>query len=119
MKPLFALVTLLFMNCGAVETTADAGQRSDAGPSVDAGHDTIDAGPNCIDRWTPYGSNFFATQCTSCHHHAGSFTTATEVRSEKDFIDAYLRAGLMPQGTTLSTTELTRIVGYLACDVPE
>lgn len=70
------------------------------------------------DTWAGYGATFFATNCTSCHHHAGQFTTAASVQAELSYISAEIRYGAMPQGTTLSAAEEQRVLAYLGCGAP-
>lgn len=125
------LGVVLLGACGGLE-----GGTDDAGPSTGGGGGAVASGGGAgggggggggatgggggasCDTWPAYGANFFATNCSNCHHHSGQFTTAVSVQYELSLIAAEIRAGVMPQGSLLSSSEQGRILAYLGCGAP-
>lgn len=70
------------------------------------------------DTWSSYGENFFATNCITCHEHTSDFGTQSAVVSRLDEIEQQISSGQMPEDTTLSSTEKSRVLAWLSCGAP-
>jgi len=70
------------------------------------------------DTWSTYGQSFFATNCRTCHEHTSQFGSQSAVLNSINSIESEISSGAMPEGTTLSATDKTRILSYLACGAP-
>lgn len=70
------------------------------------------------DTWSTYGQGFFSAHCTTCHEHTSDFATQSSVVNQLDRIEAELSSGDMPEDTTLSATEKSRVLAWLSCGAP-
>ncbi len=70
------------------------------------------------DTWSSYGENFFANNCITCHEHTSDFATQSAVVSRLDEIEQQISSGQMPEDTTLSSTEKSRVLAWLSCGAP-
>lgn len=100
-----------------VGQTCSGPDPSVADGGVDAGTGGgTDAGVACTpDTWASYGESFFASTCSGCHPQ---YSTRPDVVSSRSNITSRINSGSMPQGSTLSSAEKTRILRYLNCGVP-
>ena len=73
---------------------------------------TVSDGGSCSDTWSGYAQSFFSTRCASCH---SQFGTQASVQSYASAINSEISTGRMPQGSSLSSSEKTRILDWLVC----
>lgn len=84
---------------------------------VGCGGTTVDCSTN-IDTYASYGQTFMDSQCRTCHQHASQYGTQAAVQASLTKIEAEISSGKMPEGTTLSSAEKTRVLGWLSCGAP-
>jgi cytochrome c553 len=73
---------------------------------------TVSDGGSCSDTWSGYAQSFFSTRCASCH---GQFGSQASVLSYASAINSEISSGRMPEGSSLSSSEKTRILDWLVC----
>jgi hypothetical protein len=101
-------------NCPS-DATVDAGT-----PPHDAGtpHDAGNPAPCTTDTWGSFAQNFFTMSCDYCHGHnfEGSLSSTT---SQAGSIRPRISSGNMPQNTTLSSSDKSRILLWIKCGEPQ
>jgi|APLak6261671146_1056082.scaffolds.fasta_scaffold28941_2 hypothetical protein len=97
MKRVLILLTLLGTACGG-PTAAECASNTDT--------------------YTSYGQAFLTTTCRSCHEHASQFSTQAAVQASLTQLEAEISSGKMPEGTSLTTAERTRVLTWLGCGAP-
>jgi hypothetical protein len=107
MKQLILLVALVGLyGCGPLD---GAGSSSTA----------ITSDGGCSDTWSSYGQSFFPTNCAgSGCHHSFSPSSHSDVQNNAGTLSWYISGGSMPRGRSLSSSERTRVLTYLACGAP-
>lgn len=81
------------------------------------GGTTVDCSTN-VDTYANYGQTFIDSQCRTCHQHASQYGTQAAVQASLTKLEAEISSGKMPEGTTLSSAEKTRVLGWLSCGAP-
>jgi hypothetical protein len=99
-------------------TASGGGSGGGTTSTTGGGGGTSGTSSSCTDTWSSYGQAFFASTCDSCHQHSSEFSTQAAVQGSRSRIESVISSGAMPQGTSLSSTEKTRILAYLACGAP-
>lgn len=96
------------------------GEAPSAEPTQDAGTTTAgDAGgaPCTPDTWSDFAKSFFVTNCDYCHGH--DFASGVGAVQADPRVQSYISSGRMPQGTSLSSTDKSRILIWINCGYPQ
>jgi hypothetical protein len=105
---LLAVVALLPLACGPIDSTSGTGGTSGSGGG--AGSTTCGT-----DTWANYGSAFFSSTCAGCHTQLSS---QAFIQSDISQLSSAIAGGAMPYGGGLSSADRDRVVSYLNCGAP-
>lgn len=81
------------------------------------GTSSVDCSTN-PDTYASYGQTFIDSQCRTCHQHSSQYGTQAAVQASLTRIESEISSGKMPEGTTLSTAEKSRVLAWLGCGAP-
>lgn len=100
-------------------TTTTSGSTSSTSTSTSTSGTT---GNTCTpDTWSNWGSSWFQNNCGGCHYSGGNspnLTSHTSVKNNSSQIKYQVDHGYMPQGRSLSQSDITRLDTYLNCGAP-
>jgi len=68
------------------------------------------------DAWPGWPLTWFNSRCANCH--GSEFASVTTVRSKKLSLVSRINSGNMPQGSSVTASDKTRIVTWLNCGSP-
>jgi hypothetical protein len=69
------------------------------------------------DTWSSYAEGFFADHCSQCH--GSGFETYSLVVGDASSIESAISSGAMPAEGSLSSSDKSRILDWIACGEPE
>ena len=77
---------------------------------------TVTAPVCTTDTWNSWAHSFFTSNCTGCHSNFGSYSG---VSSDQSNIQQQISSGNMPLGSSLSSSDKSRILKWLGCGLPQ